>query len=504
MSETSFFNPRAAEFVPGQAYQPDSSLSYAPHSTPKQTYSTYPPESFPSPDELFQHYQAMQQSSKPWEYYEDRSPQTTPQARRSPQPQVTDRPVERAWSRPTNPRKASPQRHSNKSSPQPHARPAPKPRAEQSYDADCVVNLIRSQLEFYFSDKNLYEESNSNLIFYMKQDNMSMWVPLHVVTALPKIRSIGGSRKDCLEALRTSSLLELNSEESKVRRPGYQLPTDYKVRKSLRRSVLVYGIPRQMTDADVRKILDMHGNILSISFCGQTEGPDPDMGRITMKKKLGDSIDFSVLTCAFVVFESQSQANKCVKARSRSSVDGIRTMHKYDYNKVVKRLGKGMSPNASPLFAPSSTCSPSFTSEQSPSSNSLSGLTPQFGGNPGHMKLSPAINAHRSPSFKSRSMSRSPIVRGSRSPYNGAQRSPSWATRKGNANYRSGSPGWRLDQQEGKHENAMRARSSSSQNRRVIVAKGPDNSRGFRWPRNPEWKQIQSTRTAFDVLGTMI
>jgi hypothetical protein len=500
MAETSLFNPAAAEFIPGKTYQ-DSYSSYAPHSTPKQTYEDYPSESFPSPDELFQHYQAMQQSQSngSWEYYpQDRSPhttpQTTPQARRSPQPH-TLRPA-------VVPRKSSPPRRHNKPSPQPQARQAPKPRPEQSYDADCVVNLIRSQLEFYFSDKNLYEESNSNLIFYMKQDNM--WVPLHVVIQLPKIRSIGGSRNDCLEALRTSSLLELNSEESKVRRPGYQLPSDYKVRKSLRRSVLVYGIPRQMTDADVRKILNMHGNILSISFCGQAEGPDAEMGRITMKKKLGDLIDFSQLTCAFVVFESQSQANKCVKARSRSSVDGIRTMHKYDYNKVVKRLGKGMSPNASPLFAPSSTCSPSFTSEQSPSSQSLSGLTPQFGGNPGHMKLSPAMNAHRSPSFKSRSMSRSPIVRGSRSPYNNAQRSPNWATRKGNVSYRSGSPGWKLDQQEGRHETAMRARSSSSQNRRVIVAKGPDNSRGFRWPRNPEWKTIQSTRTAFDVLGTMI
>merc|ERR1712012_1214833 len=262
--------------------------------------------------------------------------------------------------------------------------------------------------------------------------------------------------------------------------------------------------PKQMTDAEIRKILDMHGNILSIAFSGTLEGPDPKMDRIIMKKKLGDSIDLSQLTSVFVVFESQSQANKCVKARSRSSVDGIRTMHKYDYNKVVKRLGKGMSPNASSLFAPSSTCSPSLNSEQSPSSNSLSGLTPTYGGHPSNMKLSPAMNAHRSPSFKSRSMSRSPIVRGSRSPYNNAQRSPNWATRKGNVSYRSGSPGWKLDQQEGRHETAMRARSSSSQNRRVIVAKGPDNSRGFRWPRNPEWKTIQSTRTAFDVLGTMI
>jgi hypothetical protein len=41
-----------------------------------------------------------------------------------------------------------------------------------------------------------------------------------------------------------------------------------------------------------------------------------------------------------------------VKTRSRHSVDGIRTMHKYDYNKVVKRLGKGQSPLITPSASP--------------------------------------------------------------------------------------------------------------------------------------------------------
>merc|ERR1712038_1475600 len=72
------------------------------------------------------------------------------------------------------------------------------------------------------------------------------------------------------------------------------------------------------------------------------------------KKKFGDSINIENLKTAFVVFESQSQANKCVKARSRHSVDGIRTMHKYDYNKVVKRLGKGQSPLMTSVPAPNS------------------------------------------------------------------------------------------------------------------------------------------------------
>merc|ERR1712003_186467 len=115
-----------------------------------------------------------------------------------------------------------------------------------------------------------------------------MWVPLHVVCSLPKIRSIGGQHEDVLTALRTSTLLELNEAESKVRRPGYKFPVDFKVRKSLRRSVLVYGLSPQMTDKDVRKLLDMHGNILCVSFEGSSDGPDSEMSRVIMKKKLGD------------------------------------------------------------------------------------------------------------------------------------------------------------------------------------------------------------------------
>merc|ERR1719333_40054 len=219
-----------------------------------------------------------------------------------------------------------------------------------------------------------------------------------------------------------------------------------------------------------------------------SDGPDIEMGRIIMKKKLGDPSNLLLLTCAFVVFESQSQANKCVKARSRSSSDGIRTMHKYDYNKVAKRLGKGMSPNSSPLWTP--TASPSFNSERS---SSLSGATPTLNAaTDGGLKLSPAHGgSHGSPHFGSRSMSRSPVVRSmnSRSPFYRSQRSPGPRSQR--------SPSWKL--QEGGDINGLRQRSSSMNNRRVIVAKGPDNTKGFRWPRNPQWK---STRTTLDVLNT--
>jgi len=217
------------------------------------------------------------------------------------------------------------------------------------YDAECLLHLVRSQLEFYFSDQNLFEEQHSNLQYYMKLDPQR-WVPSHILLNLPSIAKLTSDMKVILAALRSSNLLELNEDESKCRRPNYVPPADYEVRKNLRRSVLVYGLPEQMTDMSLRQLLGTHGNILCVAFAGMEEGPDPEIGAVIMKKKFGDSLNLTNLTTAFVVFESQSQANKCVKTRSRHSVDGVRTMHKYDYNKVVKRLGKGQSPLPSPLM----------------------------------------------------------------------------------------------------------------------------------------------------------
>lgn len=219
------------------------------------------------------------------------------------------------------------------------------PKAQ--YDMECLLHLVRSQLEFYFSDKNLFEELHSNLMYYMKLDS-EQCVPVHVLLDLPQVAKLTSEKEVVLQALRSSTLLELNKDESKCRRPNYTPPADYKVRKNLRRSVLVYGVPQQMTDERIRRLLDMHGNILCVAFAGMDEGPDPEISSVIMKKKFND-VNIQGLKAAFVVFESQSQANKCVKARSRNSIDGIRTMHKYDYNKVVKRLGKGQSPSFAPV-----------------------------------------------------------------------------------------------------------------------------------------------------------
>jgi hypothetical protein len=304
------------------------------------------------------------------------------------------------------------------------------------YDAECLLHLVRSQLEFYFSDQNLYEEMHSNLQYYMKLDPQR-WVPTHILLNLPSVAKLTSDKQVVLQALRSSTLLDLNEDESKCRRPNYIPPADYKVRKNLRRSVLVYGLPQQMTDESVRNLLNTHGNILCVAFAGMEEGPDPEIGAVIMKKKFGDSVDLTNIKTAFVVFESQSQANKCVKTRSRHSVDGIRTMHKYDYNKVVKRLGKGQSPlftpNASPMM---------LANKVPPACKGYGGMTPSTGS----FQLSPSVK--QVPTFNRRNNKNNNFNPGFR-----------------NTQWRNGPTG--SDSLNWRGENPMRPRSNSVQNSRT-------------------------------------
>lgn len=342
------------------------------------------------------------------------------------------------------------------------------------YDAECLLHLVRSQLEFYFSDQNLYEEQHSNLQYYMKLDSQR-FVPTHILLNLPSIAKLTTDKKVILDALRSSNLLELNDDETKCRRPNYVPPADYKVRKNLRRSVLVYGLPsQQMTDEPLRRLLGAHGNILCVAFAGMEEGPDPEISSVIMKKKFGDNVNLTNLTTAFVVFESQSQANKCVKTRSRHSVDGIRTMHKYDYNKVVKRLGKGQSPlitpSASPMPAKNQQCS------------NYGGMTPPVSG----FQLNPNVNKPKQAMPYSRNNHKFTSIN-----RNGFRKQ--WR----NGSSKSDSLNWRGD-------NSMRPRTQSAQNSRPTYANKASKFQERRFSKeNYQHENSLNHRNSFSLLNQL-
>eukprot|EP00494_Astrolonche_serrata_P030258 UN30525 len=155
-----------------------------------------------------------------------------------------------------------------------------------SYEESCLINLIRANLEYYFSENNLKEESDSNLLYYMKLDQPRYTVPFHVVCYLPKIRQLTKNEHLILRALKTSLLLDIHG--GRVGRPGFTMPQQTVVRKTLRRSVLVYGLGKNTTDLQIRQLLSEFGNILYVAFESFPEGPEPEAAHYIMKKKLAD------------------------------------------------------------------------------------------------------------------------------------------------------------------------------------------------------------------------
>jgi hypothetical protein len=141
-------------------------------------------------------------------------------------------------------------------------------------------------------------------------------------------------------------------------------------------------IVRNSTSSNHGENIDSIPSSLSVPHPSRLSGFHP------IPNPNGNPLDFSHLRSCFITFESQSQSNKLVKARSRYSEDGILAMHQYDYNKATKKILAAKACGISPLFSPSSIAltlnSPSFSSPLSLSSVRSSSI---FGNNNDDAKL---------------------------------------------------------------------------------------------------------------------
>ncbi|XP_040275766.1 la-related protein 6-like [Bufo bufo] len=92
---------------------------------------------------------------------------------------------------------------------------------DDSYDRDCTIpdiKLIRSivnQVEFYLSDENL---SHDAFLLKHVQKNKMGFVSIKLLTSFKKIKCLTRDWRQTLYALQFSELLEVNEEETKVRR----------------------------------------------------------------------------------------------------------------------------------------------------------------------------------------------------------------------------------------------------------------------------------------------
>eukprot|EP01084_Bolivina_argentea_P064879 118273_1 len=210
------------------------------------------------------------------------------------------------------------------------------------FDNEFVLqNLILAQIEYLFSDYHLCKDT---YLLARMQDNSQHWLSIDELCHHQKIRCLNLTNKKerILQALCESKFLELASDNERVRRPNFTLPK-LKPNRDLRSTVFLYGIPPHKTEQYIRKVLSQYGHIKRIHFQSTNnnnnnsyddEVPNICVAQLIMKIKFllsdvehpmsnpnGDTQDFSYLKTCFVVFESQSQATKCMNATSRA-LDG--------------------------------------------------------------------------------------------------------------------------------------------------------------------------------------
>jgi len=186
---------------------------------------------------------------------------------------------------------------------------------------------------------------------------------------------IGSPKTRRSDATKTKQQAETQKQHSKrsedgtpARRGKKGTPVEKKAgNKDLRRTVFAFGLKPAVKEIDLMTICVEHGQVKGIYFEGHENGPERVVAEIIITKSIKKAQggkkptpeNISNLRTVFIVFASQGQATKLVKARGRNaSIDGpldFRCIHKYDYLRVAKRNGLGfdnVSLTSTPGFSP--------------------------------------------------------------------------------------------------------------------------------------------------------
>jgi len=174
---------------------------------------------------------------------------------------------------------------------------------------------------------------------------------------------IGTPKTRRSEATKTKQQSEAVKQQSKKACEDSPAPAR-RGKKDLRRTVFAFGLKPTVTEIDLMTICVEHGQVKGIYFEGHEDGPERPVAEIIITKSIKKAQggkkpspeNLSNLRTVFIVFASQGQATKLVKARGRNaSIDGpldFRCIHKYDYLRVAKRNGLGMFDNVSLTSTP--------------------------------------------------------------------------------------------------------------------------------------------------------
>lgn len=228
----------------------------------------------------------------------------------------------------------------------------------EKFDYDSIAeNMVQFQAEYHFSDENL---SMDNYLLSQLREHKDYWLPITIVAGLSGIKQITENIEIVKKALRKSKILQLNNDETKVRRPNF-IPPKPKQHKDIRRTVFLYGLYPNHTADQVLKLTKDYGKVKSISFVdGQVyvynkevksanvEKPDNEISIAIMTKKMGPKAIRSNSASFQNILATPSEQNEFL----RSSQSNINTPNNYspEFQQLFTCIPDSFKAPTSPVF----------------------------------------------------------------------------------------------------------------------------------------------------------
>jgi len=142
------------------------------------------------------------------------------------------------------------------------------PQRAMDYPPENIIiqTLIRTQIEFYFSDYNL--KRDKRLLDQLCSDRIG-FLKINSVMNLTRVRQLLSHRNQVINSLKSSKFLTLTPDREWVGRLNFVRPQEKQF--PFRRTVFVFGLPMDCDEKYVNGMLSPFGKLSAVTF---DHGPD--------------------------------------------------------------------------------------------------------------------------------------------------------------------------------------------------------------------------------------
>ena len=206
--------------------------------------------------------------------------------------------------------------------------PMKSPQREYEKPSKNLQKKIRTQIEFYFSDKHL--KRHPFLIDRIRRYDGG-YVSLKFLTTFHNVKAHTRDYRVVADSLRDSEILELNEESTMVHR-RVPVPNDIQTARSCK--VLAFNLPfKKPTVSSVAELFEPFGEVILIHLLWPGKPIPPAFGR-----EITDHIKQLKEVCVLIQFGKHGDAKEAVaKLKNKKRQKGMRVVRVSEWPYRVKK-----------------------------------------------------------------------------------------------------------------------------------------------------------------------